>query len=229
MPCHPEQRPKMQTRIPTRKVPRRRRSLGSMMTCFHVHVHVQLPSRQDARPPVPWRHNVEGAETCFQDLPLKHHVGLASFHSDARSFRVSLGFPQENRSANSREKTPSAVPPLHIRGRCCSVYRYFSRPNSPFHFQGTCPTQCVRTISPHRLTCPTRHRKLGNICLRQRPTPSRCGLHSDAASRLGWRPLCSERLPGPRMHARRPQTRWSAARMVAAVRLRPQFQRQDPW
>jgi len=28
----------------------------------HVHVHVRLPSRQDARPPVPWRHNVEGAE-----------------------------------------------------------------------------------------------------------------------------------------------------------------------
>ena len=28
---------------------------------FHVHVHVQSPSRQDAQPPVPWRHNVEGA------------------------------------------------------------------------------------------------------------------------------------------------------------------------
>jgi hypothetical protein len=27
----------------------------------HVHVHVKLPSRQDARPQVPWRHNVEGA------------------------------------------------------------------------------------------------------------------------------------------------------------------------
>jgi hypothetical protein len=28
----------------------------------HVHVHVYLPSRQDAQPQVPWRHNVGGAE-----------------------------------------------------------------------------------------------------------------------------------------------------------------------
>ena len=28
----------------------------------HVHVHVNLPSRQDAQPQVPWRHNVGGAE-----------------------------------------------------------------------------------------------------------------------------------------------------------------------
>jgi hypothetical protein len=28
----------------------------------HVHVHVHSPSRQDAQPPAPWRHNVEGAE-----------------------------------------------------------------------------------------------------------------------------------------------------------------------
>ena len=28
----------------------------------HGHVHVNLPSRQDARPPVPWRHPVEGAD-----------------------------------------------------------------------------------------------------------------------------------------------------------------------
>ena len=28
----------------------------------HVHVHVHLPSRQDAQPPVPWRHTVEGAD-----------------------------------------------------------------------------------------------------------------------------------------------------------------------
>ena len=28
----------------------------------HVHVHVKLPSRQDAQPQVPWRHNVGGAE-----------------------------------------------------------------------------------------------------------------------------------------------------------------------
>ena len=27
-----------------------------------VHVHVHLPSRQDAQPPVPWRHTVEGAK-----------------------------------------------------------------------------------------------------------------------------------------------------------------------
>ena len=27
-----------------------------------VHVHVELPSRQDSRPPVPWRHTVEGAD-----------------------------------------------------------------------------------------------------------------------------------------------------------------------
>ena len=27
----------------------------------HVHVHVYSPSRQDAQPPVPWRHTVEGA------------------------------------------------------------------------------------------------------------------------------------------------------------------------
>ena len=27
-----------------------------------VHVHVKLPSRQDAQPQVPWRHNVGGAE-----------------------------------------------------------------------------------------------------------------------------------------------------------------------
>ena len=27
-----------------------------------VHIHVQLPSRQDAQPPVPWRHIVEGAD-----------------------------------------------------------------------------------------------------------------------------------------------------------------------
>jgi hypothetical protein len=30
----------------------------------HVHVHVHSPSRQDAQPPAPWRHNVEGAG-CF--------------------------------------------------------------------------------------------------------------------------------------------------------------------
>ena len=30
---------------------------------FHVHVHVHLPSLQDARPPVPWRHTVEGADS----------------------------------------------------------------------------------------------------------------------------------------------------------------------
>ena len=27
-----------------------------------VHVHVHSPSRQDAQPPAPWRHNVEGAD-----------------------------------------------------------------------------------------------------------------------------------------------------------------------
>jgi hypothetical protein len=30
--------------------------------CF-VHVHVSLPSRPDERPPVPWRHTVEGIHT----------------------------------------------------------------------------------------------------------------------------------------------------------------------
>ena len=29
---------------------------------FTVHVHVHLPSRQDAQPPVPWRHIAEGAD-----------------------------------------------------------------------------------------------------------------------------------------------------------------------
>ena len=29
---------------------------------IHVHVHVHLPSRQDAQPPVPWRHIEEGAD-----------------------------------------------------------------------------------------------------------------------------------------------------------------------
>jgi len=41
-------------------------------TYIHVHVHVKLPSRQDAQPQVPWRHNVEGAETAnlFTELNL---------------------------------------------------------------------------------------------------------------------------------------------------------------
>ena len=32
-----------------------------------VHVHVHLPSRQDAQPPVPWRHTVEGADYSARD------------------------------------------------------------------------------------------------------------------------------------------------------------------
>ena len=31
-----------------------------------VQVHVHLPSRQDAQPPVPWRHTVEGADLYSQ-------------------------------------------------------------------------------------------------------------------------------------------------------------------
>ena len=32
----------------------------SLVNCkHHVHVHVHLPSRQDAHPPVPWRHTVD--------------------------------------------------------------------------------------------------------------------------------------------------------------------------
>ena len=38
----------------------------------HVHVHVQLPSRQDAQPPVPWRDTVEGADIARKVLFTEH-------------------------------------------------------------------------------------------------------------------------------------------------------------
>ena len=38
-----------------------------------VHVHVHLPSRQDAQPPVPWRHTVEGADSCPVPGPTSVH------------------------------------------------------------------------------------------------------------------------------------------------------------
>ena len=38
------------------------RLLFACELAVHVHVHVKLPSRQDAQPQVPWRHNVEGAK-----------------------------------------------------------------------------------------------------------------------------------------------------------------------
>ena len=40
----------------------RLKDIGGSHVHVHVHVHVYLPSRQDAQPPVPWRHTVEGAD-----------------------------------------------------------------------------------------------------------------------------------------------------------------------
>ena len=56
----------------------------------HVHVHVHLPSRQDAQPPVPGRHTVGGAYTVFptgESCELRTVVG-APIHNEKRG----LGF-----------------------------------------------------------------------------------------------------------------------------------------
>ena len=42
--------------------PHKTKSYATFSQHVHVHVHVHLPSRQDAQPPVPWRHTVEGAD-----------------------------------------------------------------------------------------------------------------------------------------------------------------------
>ena len=42
---------------------------------MHVHVHVQLPSRQDAQPPVPRRHIEEGADKTHETHKDKHRGG----------------------------------------------------------------------------------------------------------------------------------------------------------
>ena len=51
----------------------------------HVHVHVHSPSRQDAQPPVPWRHNVEGA-----DFPRAHHSKQASKQASKQLLSLSV-------------------------------------------------------------------------------------------------------------------------------------------
>ena len=45
----------------------------------HVHVHVNLPSRPDAQPQVPWRHNVGGAKT-RRLYPISGYCGNYGIH-----------------------------------------------------------------------------------------------------------------------------------------------------
>ena len=83
---------------------------------FHVHVHVHLPSRQDAQPPVPWRHPVEGADREQQisrSHPALPHHQISSNHGQYRYTRA----------------TPPALnpaPPLYT-----SLYTSFYRPGPP--------------------------------------------------------------------------------------------------
>ena len=46
-----------------RPIVSRSRLATERLVKMNIHVHVHSPSRQDAQPPDPWRHNVEGAET----------------------------------------------------------------------------------------------------------------------------------------------------------------------
>ena len=54
-----------------------------------VHVHVQLPPRQDAQPPVPWRHIVEGAETPWTPDRRTHRTLYTRRDSSNAVFTVS--------------------------------------------------------------------------------------------------------------------------------------------
>jgi len=59
----------------------------------HVHVHVKLPSRQDARPPVPWRHTVEGADQSNTKFGFSPHKSITPPLSPTPLFSRSLPEP----------------------------------------------------------------------------------------------------------------------------------------
>jgi hypothetical protein len=51
-----------------------------------VHVHVNLPSRQDAQPQFPLRHNVEGA-VCGAHIH-RHNLHASQNDTDTRSYQI---------------------------------------------------------------------------------------------------------------------------------------------
>ena len=68
-------------------------SLRQVSSRTHVHVHVKLPSRQDARPPVPWRHTVEGADQSNTKFGFSPHKSITPPLSPTPLFSRSLPEP----------------------------------------------------------------------------------------------------------------------------------------
>ena len=90
-----------------------------------VHVHVHSPSRQDAQPPVPWRHTVEGA-ICEESSPagvcssrLLEKFAFQRRRSGGAQCATTWPFVRGKRVHTCANSSPSVVAlfnPRHTRG-----------------------------------------------------------------------------------------------------------------
>ena len=117
--------------------------LSSKEPC--VHVHVNLPSRQDARPQVPWRHTAqEPCPRCVSEPASQQHVQfrfyprLLSTTPSMRNMAVTeMSFATAQRTSRLRVETPARA--LGLRA-------------GP-------PKVCARQIDPRASRVPSRNPK----------------------------------------------------------------------
>ena len=98
----------------------------------NVHVHVHSPSRQDAQPPAPWRHNVEGAEPRRNSLPCSKSQSVSQCssrspraHHTSGTIILGLGKGWGSNSKCTRFALYTRALPL---GPVCGLRFRFGRP-----------------------------------------------------------------------------------------------------
>ena len=101
---------------------------SSQVKSSQVHVHVNLPSRQDAPPQVPWRHSVEDADTSsLVKFSLSSHVceaeGPRAVRRGARAPRPARWPPHLTSASHTRH--PSSPQP-HRHWLPQRFFNYFS-------------------------------------------------------------------------------------------------------